>query len=62
MGVRQALEEMSVKFSIPQIASFLGNIISTRTLYRWLQGESEPQRGADRAAVLALHDKLLDSE
>lgn len=59
MSIQQALGELSVKFSIPQISSFLGNSISTRTLYRWLKGESEPQRGTDRAAILALRDKLL---
>jgi len=44
--------------SIPQIAELMENGTDKRTLYRWLNGQSKPQRSQDIELLERLVNKL----
>jgi hypothetical protein len=48
---------MSSGLSAPDIAEGLDRRVSTRTIYRWAKGESEPQQMSDVDALKKLATK-----
>lgn len=60
MGLVQRLTDAN--YTPEQIAVFMGGRVSSRTVYRWAAGGSDPQNDAAMEELQRLADKLAPSE
>lgn len=59
---QQVSDLISWGYTPDQIAAMLDQRVSSRTIYRWHRGGSEPQNEADMNALGALHSSLRPAE
>lgn len=59
MSAQEIIQSLQKKgFSLPQIVKMLENRVTSRTLYRWLNGDAKPQRKSDVAALQNLLEAI----